>query len=113
MKKQKKGQVKKPKHSFLTQYSAERVAEYWKDQPETMDLQEAVDHVAEDLIYHFKTDKHNVKATYYSARVADLFIGIEPMQLLANAIKDYADLEINKELQLVFVAKRPKKRGKK
>lgn len=78
-----------------------------------MDLQAAIDHVAEDLIYHFKTDKHDIKASYYATHVADLFIGIEPLQLLADAIKNHADLVLNKKHELVFVAKRPKKKGKK
>lgn len=103
----------KPKHKPLTQMCIDNVNEFWNEQPETMDLQQAVDHVAKDLIKHFKTDKHNIDANLYSNHIAHLFIGVEPMQLLTAALSKYADLEINDKHKLVFVAKNPKKGKKK
>ena len=93
----------------LTDKCIKRTEKFWKDEKETLPLQEAVDTVANELIEHFKTDKYALRASYYATELAELFIGIEPIQLLANAISEYAELTLDEKNTLVFVHKKLKK----
>lgn len=100
--------MKNKSYILLTDICIKRTEEYWNKTPETPHLQEAVDEVSKVLIEHFKTDKHTLRADYYATELAEIFIGIEPVQLLASSISKYADLAFDEENNLVFVAKKVK-----
>lgn len=100
--------MKNKSYILLTDICIKRTEEYWNKNLETPHLQEAVDEVSKALIEHFKTDKHPLCAEYYATELAEIFIGIEPIQLLASAISDYADLALDEKNELVFVAKKVK-----
>ena len=92
----------------LTDMCIKNTEKYWESIPDTMTLNAAVDKVAKVLIDHFKTDKHTLSAEYYATELADLFIGIEPIQLLASAVSEYADLSLDENNNLVFTVKKVK-----
>lgn len=93
---------------LLTDMCIKNTEKYWDSTPNTLPLQEAVDKVAKDLIEHFKTDKYDLRANYYATELAELFIGIEPIQLLASAISEYADVALDEKNNLVFTVKKVK-----
>lgn len=87
-----------------------QVAEFWKKQPDTMDLDQAIKAAMIDARKHFKKEKQPwpLSAGHYAEEIATNFIGISPYKLAAAALADVADLVIH-DGKIEFVSK-PKKR---
>lgn len=81
------------------------------DENHSMDLKPALKQVADEIKDHFKKNSWDLDARFYSASLAQKFMGVDPMSLLVVEVSKVADLHFT-DKGVVF-RKKTKKKAKK